>query len=298
MSTPAKLESYLAKLDKALGPIAISEKADIVTEIRSHVLEAQKHDEGQSLESILDSLGEPEQVANRYLLDRGLKPQKAPKHPIVKWLTIGFLGTLSIITIFILIILWKFTPLVKVDETSGRTIILGGLIDVNEKSGSFKNSDSDSDNDQVSGSIDIDLKKTPTIEVIFQNGSMELENSNNSQLQWKCKGANSNGLFEKENARVRLNFKNSSEPKCSLSIPTNVTLVLNGDNGHIDFKKPRYHVSLKLINGTIGISEDPTAKYSYDLHVTSGKTDNFTSTTTNDSYKIEMQLVNGNIEKN
>jgi len=35
MSTPAKLESYLVKLDKALGPIAVSEKAKYKISVKS-----------------------------------------------------------------------------------------------------------------------------------------------------------------------------------------------------------------------------------------------------------------------
>jgi len=302
MSTPVKLESYLVKLDKALGPIAVSEKADIITEIRSHVLEAQKRDEAQSIEVILASLGEPELVANRYLLERGLKPQKAPKHPIVKWLTIGFLGTLSICVVFILIIIWKFTPIIKVDDESGRVIILGGLIDVNEKAGHIKvgslNINEDSSSGQMSGSMDIDIKKTPNIEVLFQNGKIELENSSKATLEWKCKGVSSNGFVENEKDVVKLNFNNTSNVKCFLAIPTGVHLLMNGSNGKIDFENPRYHVNLKLTNGKISFSEDASSKYVYVFNLVAGKIDDFQSNQSKDSYKIEMNLVNGKIEKN
>jgi len=89
MSIPPKLEGYLSLLDKTLGPISISERAEIVTEIKSHVLEAQQRDPSLSLEAILSSLGEPEQVANKYLLERGLKPSKPSTRPFVKWLVAG-----------------------------------------------------------------------------------------------------------------------------------------------------------------------------------------------------------------
>ena len=242
MNTPAKLESYLVKLDKSLGPIAISERADIVTEIRSHVLEAQRQDETQTIESILASLGEPEQVANRYLLERGLKPQKAPKHPIVKWLIIGFLGTLSICVFFVLIIIWKFTPIIKVDEEKGRVIILGGLIDVNEKAGHVKvgsiSVNDDSEDEQISGSVDIDIKKAPKIEVLFANGKMGFENSHNNQLVWKCHGANSENVMENEKGLTRLNFKKVANVKCAVDIPKGIYLIVDGGNGKTDFEEP------------------------------------------------------------
>src|SRR5580692_7021999 len=103
MTVNSKLEDYLRALDKTLGPISTSERAEIVTEIKSHVLEAQKR--GQSIEDVLKSMGEPEQVANRYLLEHGLTPAKAPKRPIVKWLVIGFLGAFGMTLAFALVVL-------------------------------------------------------------------------------------------------------------------------------------------------------------------------------------------------
>src|SRR4051812_49389359 len=58
MGMEAAVESYLARLDKALGPIAVSERASIVTEIKSHILEARDRSPKSNINSILDSLGE------------------------------------------------------------------------------------------------------------------------------------------------------------------------------------------------------------------------------------------------
>ena len=134
-----KLENYLVRLERSLGPISVSEKAEIITEIKSHVLEALSRDETKSTDSILASLGEPEQVASRYLIERGLEPKKPPKHPIVKWIVLGFLGTVGLILITFLIVLWKFTPIVKV--SNGEVKLLGGMVEV-EKHGQGTNDDS------------------------------------------------------------------------------------------------------------------------------------------------------------
>ena len=135
-----KLENYLVRLEKSLGPISVSEKAEIITEIKSHVLEAQSRDNTKSTDSILASLGEPEQVASKYLMERGLEPKKPPKHPIVKWIILGFLGTVSLILITFLILIWKFTPVIKVSDSGVK--ILGGIIDVDDNSASDGTSDS------------------------------------------------------------------------------------------------------------------------------------------------------------
>ena len=304
MSTPAKLESYLVNLDKALGPISISDKAEIITEIRSHVLETQKHDETQSLDTILASLGEPEQVANRYLLERGLKLQKAPSRPMLKWLTIGFLGSFAIVALFVLILIWQFTPIIKVDDEGGRVVILGGLIDINEKRGHLKNqllnlTDEFSDemiSERNAGKISIDLEKNPNIEVLFINGKFDIENSGSKTLEWDCEGVNNQNSVLNDQGRIKINFSNYSQVQCSLTIPAGINLIMSGTNGRIDFEEPRYHISLTLTNGKINFAEAADAKYAYDFKLINGKVDNFTSDLSNDAYKIKMDLVNGRIE--
>jgi len=132
-----KLENYLVRLEKSLGPISVSEKAEIITEIKSHVLEAHSRDNAKSINSILLSLGEPEQVASKYLMERGLEPKKPPRHPVVKWIVLGFLGTVSLLLVTFLIVLWKFTPFVKVSDDGVK--ILGGLVTVEDKIAEDKN---------------------------------------------------------------------------------------------------------------------------------------------------------------
>lgn len=130
MSIDPKLETYLNRLDKALGQVPVSDRAEIVTEIKGHVVEAQSRDPGKTVDSILASLGEPEGVANKYLMERGLKPGRAPRGNMAKWLTIGFLGTLGMVVLFVTIVLWRFTPIISVDETKGEVKILGGAIHI------------------------------------------------------------------------------------------------------------------------------------------------------------------------
>lgn len=127
-----KLEAYLYSLDKALEGIAVSEKAEIVTEIKSHILTALEKDATTSLETVLNSLGDPKQVASRYLVERGLKPYKykLPWTPIVKWLVIGFLGTLIIVISSSALVVWKLHPTFIFDGREGNIEMLNGAIKV------------------------------------------------------------------------------------------------------------------------------------------------------------------------
>lgn len=109
MNTEPKLEAYLARLDSYFSEIPVSERADIIMEMKSHVFEVREHHPTQDIDTILAELGDPETVGNRYLRERGLQPQKSPKKTItpfmmwlpsslkwvvmgLKWVVIGFLG--------------------------------------------------------------------------------------------------------------------------------------------------------------------------------------------------------------
>lgn len=126
----SKLEKYLYRLDKSLGSISVSEKAEIITEIKSHVLEALSREPVQTIDSVLSSLGEPEQVASKYLLEKGLKPNKAPFHPILKWIIIGFLGTLIILTLFFSVVIWKLHPTLTMNDNIGYLDLMDGTLKV------------------------------------------------------------------------------------------------------------------------------------------------------------------------
>lgn len=139
MTTEPKLEAYLSELDKCLGQIPVSDRADIIIEIKSHVLTAKEKNPNQSIDAILNSLGDPEAVAKRYLQERGLQFGKPAKTismmwlpAAIKWLVIGFLGFVMIVVIVIGLLIWRFTPLISVDETKNRVSIGGGIIEIHD----------------------------------------------------------------------------------------------------------------------------------------------------------------------
>jgi len=139
MNTQAILNSYLSELDKALNQLPVSDRADIIVEIKSHVLEAQAKNPNQSLDEILSSIGEPNAVAKRYLQERGVSSmQPAPRASgsmmwlanSIKWLVIGFISFVALLLLVIALIIWRFTPLISVDDTHNKVSIGGGIINV------------------------------------------------------------------------------------------------------------------------------------------------------------------------
>ena len=138
MASDPRLERYLTALERALKPFPVSDRAEVITEIKSHVLAALEHDPQARLDHVLAALGEPEMVANRYLIDRGLKTAKPPISPIVKWLVVGFLTTIAMLFIFLGFLVSQFSPIIKVEEKGDKVAFLGGLIQVNGDEGKFK----------------------------------------------------------------------------------------------------------------------------------------------------------------
>lgn len=167
MSTDPRLENYLARLEAVLSPFAPSDRAEIVLEIKSHVMAALDRDPKTQLDSVLAALGEPEAVANRYLIERGLQHSKPPVSPIVKWVVIGFLGTLALIVLSIALVVARFSPLLRINEKEDFVSLLNGTVEISGKDGNIRIGGKD-------GTIQID-GKNGKIHIGSKDGSIRIE---------------------------------------------------------------------------------------------------------------------------
>lgn len=307
MTTEPKLEAYLSALDRALGPIPTSDRAEIITEIKSHVLDARERDASATLDHILASLGEPESVASRYLLERGLKPARPARSPIVKWLTIGFLGTFGLACLTTIILFWKFTPLITVDEKNERVTLLGGAIDVDGAQGSIKIGNSfiqeDMEFKKFSGAKEVNPNTTKQVHIPFSNGKFKLEAATDKFLSWECKAATAQHEIEiTEKADVlTLDLEDSAGAKCKIKIPAKIATVIHGANGKIEIDRPKGNVDVNLNNGQVKVQAENGAAYRYDLKVTNGATrgfvnEDFAQATPKDIF-IKVSVTNGSIKK-
>ena len=302
MSTSPQLESYLATLDKSLGSISISDRAEIITEIKSHVLAAQDRDPSQKLESILAALGEPEQVASKYLLDRGLKTAKPAKRPIVKWLVVGFLGSMFLFLAFVTVLIFKFSPLVQVSKDQQRVTLLGGLIDVDGKGGTVRIGDIpvSGHGKVISGARHIDPAQTNQINIPFNNGTFEFSNSTDDTFSWDCSLATDKpetNLAVQKGKSIDFDLSESSGSKCEFKFPKNVSLKLVGNNMSAVIDRPFYNVDLKANNGKLSLTPDPSAHYQYDIKLLNGKMDSFESSEAKDAYHVSISMTNGKIRR-
>jgi hypothetical protein len=288
-----RLERYLETLEQSLKPLSVSSRAEIVTEIKSHVMSALDRDPAQSLDSVLNALGEAQTVANRYLLEQGRQPVKPPISPIVKWLVIGFLGTLTLVLLFAGAMAWRFWPLVKIDGKKEQVSLLGGLIDIADD---FK----DSNKFQFSGSHPILDAKATSLKIKFVSGKVKILNSDSQNFIWDCESTRMESSPKVENIAKELIFDLSVAPgiNCKFSVPESTSVQIVGINGKIDLVEPTFNVDAQLANGKIGMTENADFQYRYDLKVSVGQIDDFVSSDLPDAKIIKVQLSNGVITRN
>ena len=302
MSYEPRLETYLSRLAAALGPIAMSEKAEIITEIKGHIIETMERD-GLDLSSVLVSIGEPETVANRYLLERGLRPVPAPKAPLLKWLVIGFLGTFGIAALFVIVVAWRFTPLLEVNEETGRVALLGGLIDINDASGSFKFGNQSfkiSGDEHEYNGTELISKSVKELAILFANGKFEVKTSKTDSFSWSCKlvatsGVQGLGALE-QNGKMMLDMSGYPAADCELWIPKDIKLSLKGANGKVRVDHPNFPVDIDVVNGKIDFQPDAAQNYRYNISVQNGKQDEFQSSAAEKAHEIKIAVVNGVIK--
>lgn len=292
-----KLEHYLTNLEKSLGVISISEKAEIITEIKSHVLDALENSE-KSMTEVLEELGRPEQVASKYLLERGLELQKPPRHPLMKWLIIGFLGTLGIIAVFVAIIIWRFTPLVHVDEEKGQVKIMGGMINVNGNSETLKNLKINKGvndfTEQFSGERKIDEELTK-IFLKFSNTSLKIKPSEGKNLQYECE-TNGTPRVSENKEELIFNFKSLAMADCLFFIPADIDIEVNASNGKFNFYELQNNLIFEGANGRVKFKPHEQIGYDYDVLLRNGKRDAFQNSKGSKTYKVKISLINGRIE--
>jgi hypothetical protein len=297
MTIDPRLERYLTSLEQALKPFPVSDRAEIITEIKSHVLSALDRDPQTRLDTVLSALGEPETVANRYLLERGMKPTKPSISPIVKWLVIGFLGTFAMILIFTGFVVSQSGSLFKIDGKKGRVQVLNGLIDI------------DGENDQVSvGGFDggdsgavgaKDLKAGQTVTVKFNSGKFEVKTSDDGKFGWACRSHGAKvPTVANEADGIAFDLSELSSVRCKFGIPENTHLIIKGANGKIDFESPRFDIAADLGNGKVDFQLDKKTPYKFETAIEAGKMDKFESSTQAGAHSVKVHVTNGSITNN
>jgi hypothetical protein len=300
MNKDIKIEHYLLQLDRELQALPVSQRAEIITEIKSHITDAEAKSD---VDTVLRDLGSPQAVAQRYLAAKGVsyaKPRRSGAW--VKWLAIGTVAFFGLIFFAGMSAIWYFSPLVKVDEDKGRVVLLGGLIDVNEKIGKVKIGDM-----EVNGSLkdDVEVKgeemltgNVKSLKIPFNTAKLDLAPAAGRKITWDCRAASSASPEVAINAGVMtLNLDKLNLAKCTVSIPLGISTFVTGVNGHMDVTKPGGPLEITLDNGKVNIKPDPSKTYDFEVKVKNGLQDFFPRSNAKGALKVKVSVVNGLVKK-
>lgn len=124
----AKLNGYLSELEQTLGKVSVQDRCAILMELNTHIQESLKNND-RSIDEILMALGDPPQVANRYLITKGvpLVPLKK-KWSFLRSILLTCLGLFTISTVGLIILVKSFFPLFEINEKEGTFRMLGGMV--------------------------------------------------------------------------------------------------------------------------------------------------------------------------
>ena len=298
-----RIEHYLLQLDRQLQGLTVSQRAEIVTEIKSHILDSMEKDPQRDIEAILADLGQPGVVAERYLSAKGLQPRTSSGRRWLKWLAIGVAGCFAMLLITTMLGVWYLSPLVKVDENTGRVVLLGGLIDVNKRLdkvriGGLEVSEDMKNSVEVSGEEDLSDKNISVIKIPFNTAKLEVESSSDAIIKWDCKSPTMTSLKTELAAGIlTLNLDSLNLAKCEITLPAGIASEFHGVNGHMEVTKPEAPMDIALTNGKVNIQPDKSRVYDFEVHVKNGLQDFFPRANNPDAIKVRVSVVNGLVNK-
>ncbi len=307
MNREVKLEHYLLQLDRELKPLPVSRRAEIITEIKAHVIDAEAKmtgDPERAIDRVLEDLGSPKMVAHKYLAEKGIAVERPRRRggAWFKWLAIGTVAFFGLVFFAGMSAIWYFSPLVKIDDEKGRILLLGGLIDVNEKIGQVKIGDllvnaGGGDGVEVKGEETL-TGSVRVLKIPFNTAKLDLSVAAGRKITWDCKAASQTAPEVAVVAGVMtLNLDKLNLVKCAVAVPLGLATEVRGVNGHMDIEKPGGPLDIALDNGKVNIKTDPARTYDFEVKVKNGLKDFFPRSAAKNALKVKVNVINGLVKK-
>lgn len=245
---------------------------------------------------------------------------------ITKWLVIGVLGSLAFILLLVGLVIWKFTPVVKIDSKTGQVQILGGLIELHDENAALiekqiseelKNIDKISpgklwleeklkdskkiDSMQIQGQHINEAFRAATkdifgLRVDFESAKLKFETSTDKNYSWRCSSKNAGDIEMKEqNNFIYISLNKLEDANCIIRIVKSARAVASGANADLDLYKAEFHFLANLANAVLSIDEKAATDYNYHVQLINGMQPNLPSSKKEKAYKIEANISNGMI---
>ena len=288
-------DEYLKKIEPLLSDLSVYDRSKLLCEI---------HKEIERLE--LTDLKPALAFANEKRSEYGYIPFKPVKKmsflsfflKFSAMMTLLFLGSISLLV-------WKFTPIFKVDEETNRVIILGGLIDINAKAGKLKVLDNyhysdDSFTNDFQASINLNQDKDEVI-VNFQSGRFDLKNATDDNFTLDCKLATppTDEIISEQDDLVVIDFKKTPGLNCTLAVPVDKKITIEGLDASIRVPSPEYNLYVELDSGKVYLTPEEEIDYNFNLNIDETGPENyigdFQSNDTDEAFEIRINLKRGAI---
>lgn len=285
-------EKFLVQINRYLE--------DLSVELRTNLLNS-TIDELDTNPTTLNN--DPLLYANKLRSRHNLTPYRPPKKGgffsfLWKLFVLGFIS----FVILIGFLWWKFTPIYEVDEENQRLVLLGGVIDIDGKSGKVKVLDqvqfskSNSFNDSFQMNMNL-TTEVDEIDIRFDSGQFTLKSSENSELKFDCKLSQpfQQDMMQQESELIKIDFSSLQGTTCEIFVPENKRLLLEGKDTAINLIKPEFNFYAEISNGHIAITPQPEHDYLFNLEVENGYVGDFKSSESESATEIQIRLQNGSI---
>ena len=282
---------YLKKVEEYLKDVSVMERAKILSEINEEIADLN-----------VKELKDPLTYANDKRVANSLYPYTEKKPFSLMAL---FLKLTAFMVVFITLVIgftiWKFSPFFKVDEENDRVIILGGLIDIDGKSGKMKVFDDfHYSRESMSNDLQVNMAIPPEKDEIiinFNSGAFELTTSKDGELKLDCKlaSAPTDEVIGNDMDLIKLDFTKINGASCGIQIPVDKKVTLEGKEGSIHINNPEFNVYIALDNGKVAIKPESEIDYIYKLNVSNGMVGQFETIESDTAYEIKVDIYNGSI---
>ncbi len=300
-----KIHPLLAKYLDSLNKILKNATTDERSELKSHFIDqvAQLKESNPDLKNteLLRRLGPVKSYAHEYFKDD--KKIKIASEPDLLARYRKFIPLLFIIPLicFFVVLYSIYTPLFEVDEDSQKVTLLGGLIQIDGTTNSFKFKDNYFYGDtKFEHPFDgEESMATNKLHLKFSQGKHKIHTHQESTIKWNCTLSTepTSSFVQSENAVLTLNFKELKGSQCDVYLPRETELKVSAHSGQLELHQLESDSIADLQNGQVIISPSATQSYLYDLKVKNGSSDNFDSLDTDQSVKIKVYVENGQIKK-
>lgn len=300
-----ELNNYLTKVEGYLKDIGPTDRSVIILEIEAQVEQSAKNYPDKTIHQVLKDLGEPSVLANHYRLNKGLKTVKKNKpFSFFKFCFIISASMVGVLILITLVLTWKFTPLFELDEENNRITVLGGLIDVNGKSGKVKIMDSyqfvdNNFTNSFEGSLDIIDENFDEVVVNFTSGTLNLTYNDQNIVRWSCKldSPPKEDFINRSDSIIELDFEELSGISCDVSAPSNFKTTVDAKDARVTIQEPLNDTFVELSNGDIFFKPNPEIDYKYELESSSTTNNLFRNSDNVEAVEINLSTKNGNIIK-